>query len=48
MRYISPDHADLVAEYERAQAETDTVWPGREDAPWRIRGFMTVPADSSD
>jgi hypothetical protein len=47
MTYVNPEHAGLVAEYERLQAETDATWPGRPEAPWRIRTFL-VPADSSD
>lgn len=51
MRYVSATHADLVAEYERIQAETGgSVWPGRQDAPWRIRSFVMAgpTGESSD
>lgn len=44
--YVSPRHAQLVADYKAAQAETDAnVWPGRDDAPYRIVSFdATRPA----
>ncbi len=50
MRYISPEHADLVADYERMQAESDAnAWPDRDDAPYRIKSFvMTGPASTEE
>lgn len=44
--YIAEQHADLVAAYRQAEAETEhTVWPDRADATNRIIVFDTRPRD---
>jgi hypothetical protein len=42
--YVSPRHAQLVADYKAAQERSgENVWPDRDDAPYRIRGFVMEP-----
>jgi len=45
MKWISQQHAALVADYERTQAN---IWPDRPDAPYRLAVFTTVGPDADE
>lgn len=48
-QYVSPKYAGLVAEYKAAQdASGENVWPGRDDAPYRIRAFAATRPAADD
>ena len=50
MKYVNAKLTDLIAEYERIQAESGAnCWPERDDAPYRIKSFvLTKPAQSEE
>ncbi len=49
MKWISQQHAALVADYERTQAATEAnIWPDRPDAPYRLAVFTTVGPDADE
>jgi hypothetical protein len=49
MKWISQQHAVLVADYERTQAATEAnIWPDRPDAPYRLAVFATGSAEADE